>query len=126
MTTRGGGVRTLAAHVDLKGATMAAPTDATPVLDLLARMTRDSLETSTLDPQTLMLVRIAALAALDGPPISYEMTLEAATDVGIDADRIRGVLTGIAPVIGVPRVVASMGKIADALEIDIDAALSEG
>ena len=105
---------------------MSAPTEGTPVLDLVARMTRDSMETSTLDPQTLLLVRIAALAAIDGPPISYEMNLEAAADVGIDADRIRGVLTAIAPVIGVPRVVSAAGKIADALEIDIEAALSEG
>ena len=105
---------------------MSAPADGSPVLDLLARMTRDSMEASILDPQTLLLVRIAALAAIDGPPISYEMNLEAASDVGIDADRIRGVLTAIAPVIGVPRVVSASGKIADALEIDIEAALSEG
>jgi hypothetical protein len=31
-----------------------------PVLDLLARMTADSVEVSSLDPQSLMLVRIAA------------------------------------------------------------------
>ena len=33
----------------------------TPILDLLGRMTADSMETSTLDEQTLMLVRVAAL-----------------------------------------------------------------
>jgi alkylhydroperoxidase/carboxymuconolactone decarboxylase family protein YurZ len=103
---------------------MAAPTDETPLLDLLASMTRDSMEASTLDPPTLMLVRIAALAAVDGPPISYEMNVEAAADVGIDADRIRGVLTAIAPIIGVPRVVSATGKIAAALAIDIEAAMS--
>jgi hypothetical protein len=33
----------------------------TPVLDLLANMTAASIEASSLDPETLMLVRIAAL-----------------------------------------------------------------
>jgi len=40
----------------------------TPVLDLLARMTADSLETSTLDAETLILVRVAALVAIGAPP----------------------------------------------------------
>ena len=37
----------------------------TPVLDLLATMTAASLDASNLDEQTLMLVRIAALVAVD-------------------------------------------------------------
>ena len=49
---------------------MAGPSD-TPVLDLLAKMTTDSLEVSSLDAQTLVLVRIAALVAVDAPPASY-------------------------------------------------------
>ena len=43
---------------------MAAPSDDTPVLDLLASMTADSAGASSLDAQTLMLVRIAALDAV--------------------------------------------------------------
>ncbi len=50
----------------------------TPILDLLASMTADSIEASTLDPTTLMLVRIAALVAVDAPPVSYALNLEAA------------------------------------------------
>jgi 4-carboxymuconolactone decarboxylase len=42
----------------------------TPVLDLLASMTAESIEASSLDPQTLMLVRLAALVAVDAPPVS--------------------------------------------------------
>jgi hypothetical protein len=38
-----------------------------PVLDLLARMTADSVEVSSLDPESLMLVRIAALISVDAP-----------------------------------------------------------
>ena len=64
---------------------MAAPTNETPVLDLLSSMTADSLAASSLDDQTLMLVRIAALAAVDAPPVSYLMNLGAAADAGVDA-----------------------------------------
>ncbi len=99
---------------------MADPTSATPLLDLLASMTRESLEASELAPQPLMLVRIAALAAVDAPPISYEMNLEAAADVGLDAEAVRAVLAAIAPIIGVPRVASAMGKIAEALEIELE------
>jgi 4-carboxymuconolactone decarboxylase len=48
------------------------------------------------------------------------MNLEAAVDVGIDAERIVGVLTAIAPIIGAPRVVSATGKIAAALAVDIE------
>jgi hypothetical protein len=39
-----------------------------PVQDLLATMTAASVERSELDPRSLMLVRLAALAAVDAPP----------------------------------------------------------
>lgn len=48
---------------------MAVP-DETPVLDLLGRMTAASVEASSLDAQTLVLVRIAALVAVDAPTVS--------------------------------------------------------
>ena len=101
---------------------MPDPTSETPVLDLLASMTADSLAASSLTPQTLMLVRIAALAAVDGPPISYEMNLEAAVDVGLDAEAIQGVLTAIAPIIGTPRVASATGKLVEALAIELEVA----
>ena len=69
----------------------ALPVD-TRVADLLARMTADSLDASSLDPQTLMLVRIAALVAIDAAPISYLLNLGAAAEVGADAEQISGVL----------------------------------
>jgi hypothetical protein len=52
---------------------LAELTSERPVLDQLASMTADSVEASSLDPETLMLVRIAALAAVDAPPISYPL-----------------------------------------------------
>ena len=101
---------------------MAGSTRETPVLDLLSNMTADSIAASTLDPQTLMLVRIAALAAVDAPPFSYVMNLGAAADAGVDADQVRGVLTAIAPIVGTPRVVAATGRIVDAINVAIETA----
>ena len=54
-----------------------------PVLDLLSEMTAASLERSTLDPLTLMHVRIAALVAVDAPPLSYLMNLGIASELGV-------------------------------------------
>jgi 4-carboxymuconolactone decarboxylase len=101
---------------------MAAPSSETPVLDLLASMTADSATASTLDAQTLMLVRIAALVAVDAPPVSYLLNLEAAADAGVDADQIRGVLAAIAPIVGTARVVSATGSIVEALAVEIEVA----
>jgi alkylhydroperoxidase/carboxymuconolactone decarboxylase family protein YurZ len=99
---------------------MAESTSETPVLDLLASMTADSVEASSLDAETLMLVRIAALVAVDAPAISYLMNLGAASEVGVDAERVRRVLAAIAPIVGTARVAAATGKIVDALAVAIE------
>lgn len=89
----------------------------TPVLDLLARMNEESIEVAQLDPQTLMLVRIAALVAVDAPPTSYLLNLGAADELGVDADQLRGVFAAVAPIVGAPRVVSAVGKIVRSLGI---------
>jgi len=104
---------------------MPEQTTETPVLDLLGKMTADSLETSSLDPETLMLVRIAALIAVDAPPASYMLNLSAAREVGIDEEQIRGVFAAIAPIVGTPRVASAMGKIVRALGLAIELAEME-
>lgn len=101
---------------------MAGSTSETPVLDLLASMTADSVAASDLDPETLMLVRIAALAAVDAPAVSYLLNLGAASEVGVDAEQVRGVLAAIAPIVGTARIASATGKIADALEVAIEVA----
>ena len=101
---------------------MSEPTSETPVLDLLASMTADSVAASSLDVQTLGLVRIAALAAVDAPPVSYLLNLAAASEVGIDPEEVRGVLIAIAPIVGTARVASATGKIVDALDIALDVA----
>jgi alkylhydroperoxidase/carboxymuconolactone decarboxylase family protein YurZ len=92
----------------------AQPSD-TPLLDLLGRMTVDSMETSGLDEQTLMLVREAALVAVDAPPASYLLNLGAAGDVGVTTEQIMGVLAGVAPIVGTTRVVAAADGMVKAL-----------
>jgi len=93
-----------------------------PVLDLLASMTADSLEASDLDPQSLMLVRIAALIAVDAPPASYLLNLGAASDIGIGLEDVQGVLTAVAPIVGTARVTAASGNIMRALGFAIEVA----
>jgi len=94
----------------------------TPVLDLLASMTADSLAASSLDPGSLMLVRLAALVAVDAPPSSYLLNLEAAGEVGLDAESVRGVLAAVAPIVGTARVASATGKIVKALSVAIEIA----
>ncbi len=94
---------------------MASESRDTPVLDLLTSMTLDSVRASSLDSRSLMLVRIAALVAVDAPPASYFANLAASADAGIGADDLRGVLTAIAPIVGTPRVVGATGNIVRAL-----------
>ncbi|HEX6663414.1 MAG TPA: carboxymuconolactone decarboxylase family protein [Gaiellaceae bacterium] len=88
----------------------------TPVLDLLAGMTALSVKASSLDEKELMLVRIAALVAMDAPPISYSLNLAAADEL-IDVEEIRGVFAAIAPVVGTARIAAAVGNIVRALAL---------
>ena len=104
---------------------MSETTTETPVRDLLASMTAESMAASDLDPETLMLVRIAALAAVDAPPVSYMLNLEAASRVGIDAEKVRSVLVAIAPIVGTARVASATGSILKALAIEIELAEQE-
>jgi len=104
---------------------MTESTSETPVLDLLASMTADSVAASSLDPETLMLVRIAALVAVDASTFSYMMNLEVAGDLGVEPERVQGVLAAIAPIVGTARVAAATGRIVKGLAIEIEIAERE-
>ena len=69
-----------------------------------------------------MLVRLAALVAVDAPAVSYLLNLGVASEVGLDAEQVRGVLAAVAPIVGTPRVTSATGKIADALDVAIEIA----
>jgi alkylhydroperoxidase/carboxymuconolactone decarboxylase family protein YurZ len=93
-----------------------------PVLELLAKMTADSLEASSLDSETLMLVRIAALVAVDAPPASYLLNLGAAGETGVDEEQVQGVLTAVAPIVGTARVATAASKMVQALGLALEIA----
>jgi 4-carboxymuconolactone decarboxylase len=99
-----------------------AGTSETPVLELLASMTAESMEASSLDPESLMLVRIAALVAVDAPPSSYLLNLGMAAETGVDVEQIRGVLAAVAPIVGTARVASATGNIVRALGIALEVA----
>ena len=98
------------------------PKTESPILDLLASMTADSIEVSSLDAETLMLVRLAALVAVDAPPVSYLLNLGAAADLEIDAEQVRGVLAAVAPIVGTARVASATGNIVRARELELETA----
>jgi 4-carboxymuconolactone decarboxylase len=101
-----------------------AETTETPILDLLSSMTAASIEASSLDAETLMLVRIAALVAVDAPPASYLLNIGAASELEIDAEQVRGVLAAVAPIVGTARVASAVGKIMRALELELELELA--
>ena len=78
-----------------------------------------------LDPRTLALVRLAALAAVGGAVSSYGSQADAAVDAGASAAEMVDVLVGVVPVVGIPCVVAAAPKLALALGYDSDEALDQ-
>ena len=104
---------------------MAEDTEGTPVLDTLEAMTAVSIEECDLDPRELMLARIAALVAVDAPPVSYLLNAGAASEVGITLEDIQGILIAVAPVVGTPRIVSAAGNITRALGFAIAVAEAE-
>jgi alkylhydroperoxidase/carboxymuconolactone decarboxylase family protein YurZ len=99
---------------------MADQPDETPILDLLASMNARSLEASSLDAESLMLVRIAALVAVDAPPASYLLNLRAAGESGVTEDQVQGVLAAVAPIVGTPRVASAAGKMVRAFNLKLE------
>jgi 4-carboxymuconolactone decarboxylase len=76
-------------------------------------------EESKLDPRSFALVKIAALIAQDAPPASYLWQVSAALDAGVTPKEILGVLSAIAPQVGLPRVVAAAPEIMVALDLEL-------
>ena len=74
---------------------------------------------SGLDPRSFAMVKIAALVAVDAPPASYLWQVNEALAAGVTAREILGVMTAIAPQVGVPRVVAAAPEIMIALDLEL-------
>ena len=101
---------------------MAEQASDSPILNLLATMNLAGIEASSLDAQSLMLVRLAALVAVDAPPVSYMLNLQMAGEVDIDAEAVEGMLAAIAPIVGSARVASAAGKMVRALGLEISLA----
>jgi alkylhydroperoxidase/carboxymuconolactone decarboxylase family protein YurZ len=97
----------------------------TPVLDTLAAITVDSIERCGLDERTLVLTRLAALAATDAPAISYLAHVDPAIKANLTAEVLQDVLVAIAPVVGTARVMSAATHITKALGITIALAEAE-
>jgi alkylhydroperoxidase/carboxymuconolactone decarboxylase family protein YurZ len=90
-----------------------------PVLEALVEINAVSLARVELDPATLLLVRIAALVAVDAPPASYLMHVGPAVESGVRLEDVQDVLVAVAPIIGAPRVLRAAGAITKALGVAI-------
>jgi alkylhydroperoxidase/carboxymuconolactone decarboxylase family protein YurZ len=90
-----------------------------PVLEALADITAVSLERTELDPASVVLVRLAALAAVDAPAASYLMHIGPALDTGVTVESVQDVLVAVAPIVGTPKVLSAATKITDALGLAI-------
>jgi 4-carboxymuconolactone decarboxylase len=82
-----------------------------PVLETVYAIQMDALERSGLDEHTYVLVRLAALVAMDAPPASYAVTLAAAADSGVTVEEAQSVLIALAPLVGTARITAAAGNV---------------
>ena len=96
-----------------------ADENATPVLDVMTKMTTASMDATTLDPAALVQLRFAALVALDAAPASYLFHLGAGSEVGLTIEDAQQVLIALAPLVGTARIVSATTKIARALGLAI-------
>jgi alkylhydroperoxidase/carboxymuconolactone decarboxylase family protein YurZ len=112
----------LADTAPITGGSMSADT---PVLDTLTEMTAASVEQNSLAPRDYMLARLAALIAVDAPPISYFANASAIEESGMTTEDVQGVMIAVAPVVGAPRVMSAGGHILRALGIAVAVADAE-
>jgi hypothetical protein len=91
------------------------PVPDTPLADSLVAITAASLERCDLDDREIMLVRIAALAAVGAPAVSYTLNAGAAVESGLTLEDAQGVLVAAAPVIGTARTVEAASAITEGL-----------
>ena len=97
----------------------------TPVLDTLTDMTAASVDHNSLSTRDYMLARLAALIAVDAPPVSYFVNASAIEESGLSTEDLQGVMIAVAPVVGAPRVMAAGGHILRALGIAVAVAEAE-
>lgn len=98
---------------------MSAQTDS-PVLETIAAITAASLERSDLPADALLMIRLAALAAVDARPISYLAHVGPSMESGVTIEDVQNVLVAVAPIIGTARTMSAAVNITEALGFAID------
>ena len=88
-----------------------------PVLEALAQMNAGRGDSPELDERTVLLMRFAALVALDAPAQSYLVTLALAEQSGVTPQAVQSALAALAPVVGGPRVISAAAKVQQAVHI---------
>ena len=88
-----------------------------PVLEALARMNAGLGDSPEFDQRTVLLMRFAALVALDAPAESYLVTLALAEQAGISPQAVQAALIALAPVVGGPRVISAATKVTQAVRL---------
>lgn len=91
------------------------PVPDTPIASSLIAMTAAALEQCDLADREIMVARIAALAAVGAPALSYTLNTGAAASSGLTVDDAQGILVAIAPIIGTARTVAATAAITEGL-----------
>jgi alkylhydroperoxidase/carboxymuconolactone decarboxylase family protein YurZ len=93
-----------------------------PVLETLTDMNAVSMARTNLSAESLILVRLAALIAVDAPVTSYLAHVGPATEIGMTLEQAQDVLVAVAPIVGAPRTLSAAGNIMEALRQAIDLA----
>jgi len=96
-----------------------------PVVSTLLDINAASLARTELDPQSLILIRLAALIAVDAPVSSYLLHLGAGAEAGLTLEQAQDVLIAVAPIVGTPRTTAAAAKLAEALDLALDVAAAD-
>ena len=86
-----------------------------PVLETIGAITAASMERSDLPADALLLIRIAALAAVDARPVSYLAHVGPAVESGVTIEDVQNVLVAVAPIIGTARTMSAAVNITEAL-----------
>ena len=85
-----------------------------PVLETIGAITDAALGRSGLPADALLMIRIAALAAVDARPISYLAHMGPAVESGVTAKDVQNVLVAVAPIIGTARTMSAAINITEA------------
>ena len=91
-------------------------------MEALIEINAASLARTELDPRSLMLVRLAALAAIDAPASSYLLHVGPSVEAGLTVKDAEDVLVAVAPIVGTPRTASAAAKIMEALDLAIELA----